>query len=228
MKTNTTNIIVTISLYLFLGFATLGCSDDFLVNEPIMQNVQTTYYSNDDQMFNALMATYDIMQWQCGGPMSNPIPFSEIRSDNARTGGGSEGDQPDMQKIEDYTNESVNSYSDAIFKRDYKCIYRANLVINAEYDSDITKVYKAEALFLRAWNYFDLLRTYGPCPITLDAVHPSDYKSSRSTRLEMNQQIEKDLLAAIPLLPKSYPDAMVGRIMMIQLYLIKLQNYLKQ
>ena len=75
-------------------------------------------------------------------------------------------------------------------------------MINAEFDSDLTKLYKAEALFLRAWFHFDLLRTYGPCPINLETTYPADYHFMRESRENVNKQIEADLLAAIPYLKR--------------------------
>lgn len=197
---------------LCLGGAAVSCSDSFLESDPILSDTAETFYSDDAQMFNALIAAYDVLQWQSGAPLGNPVPFGEIRSDNCRTGGGGPGDQPDMQDIEEFKNDNVCSVADGIWKRDYTAIYRANLVINAEYTSDMAEVYKAEALVLRAWHHFDLLRTYGPCVISLETVYPTGAEFTRSTREEVNKQIESDLLAAIPHLIKKHEDAYVGRI----------------
>ena len=189
-----------------------GCSDSFLESTPVMSETESSFYKNDDQLFRALVACYDVLQYSADAPLSPNIPFGEIRSDNARTGGGSDSDQPDMQDIESFTNTSVNTISDAAWKYKYKRIYRCNLVINSQYDSEEAKIYKAEAKFLRAWYHFDLMRYYGPCFISTESSYPDDFKFKRDTRENVNKQIEKDLLEAIPLLKETFPDNMKGRI----------------
>lgn len=195
-----------------LAMVSTSCSDSFLESDPIMQETEATFYNTDDQMFKALMGAYDVLQLRGGQPLSAQIAFGEVRSDNARTGGGGNTDQPDLQKIEAFTNTEVNTISDAIWKRLYQGIYRANLVINAKFDSEATKIYKAEAKFLRAWYHFDLLRTYGPCVISLETVYPDGHTFERSTRAEVNAQITKDLEEAIPVLLPEHSDQMKGRI----------------
>ena len=185
--------------YIFI-FAILilavSCSDSFLENEPVNESTEDTFYKTDSQMFSALMAAYDPLQW--GDLTGSFVPFSEIRSDNMKTGGGGEGDNIDLQTVENYTNNSVNTASDRNWEKNYTGIYRTNLVINATYDSDKTKVYKAEALFLRAWYYFDLLRTYGPCPVVTETVFPEDEAFVRDDRATVNERIITDLEDAIP------------------------------
>lgn len=201
--------IKTGALIVFVSFL-CSCSDDFITNSPIMGENEDTFYKNDVQMFAGLMAAYDVLQWTEGS--NHFIPFSEIRSDNARSGGGGQGDYQEYQEMEDFTNGDDNSLSINLWKNAYSGIYRSNLIINNEYDSEEAKIYKAEAKFLRAWFHFDLLRTFGPCFISLETEFPLDHKFYRNTREEINIQIEKDLSEAIPLLEKSHPADMVGRI----------------
>ena len=82
-----------------------SCSDSFLDNDPENKSTEDKFYQTDAQMFAALIAAYDPLQW--GGIGGSCVPFSEIRSDNMKTGGGGEGDQPDVQALEAYTNNSV-------------------------------------------------------------------------------------------------------------------------
>jgi len=187
-----------------------ACSDEFLTNSPIMGSTEEGYYQSDEQMFNALMAVYNAIQ--IDNALAHYVPFGEIRSDNAKTGGGNANDQADMQRLEDFTNTDVNYVSAGLWSRSYTGIYRANLLINAEYDSELARLYKAEAKVLRAWFHFDLLRTYGPCFISLETNYPDNFEFIRDTRENVNKQIEKDLLEAIPLLVTKHPDEMVGRL----------------
>lgn len=201
-------ITYLLSMALLLMLA--ACSESFLENDPVNSITEDQFYKTDDQMFAALMAAYDPLQW--GGLPGSFVPFGEIRSDNAKTGGGGEADQPDMQAVEAFTNNAVNQASDKIWSKNYAGIYRSNLVINSAYESDATKVYKAEAKVLRAWYHFDLLRTFGPCPVITETVFPEEMEFVRDTREKVNEQIISDLKAAIPDLIDKHDDANLGRI----------------
>jgi len=187
-----------------------SCSESFLENDPVNSITEDKFYKTDAQMFAALMGAYDPLQW--GGLAGSFVPFGEIRSDNAKTGGGGEADQPDVQALESFTNNSVSEASDKIWSKNYAGIYRANLVINSEYESDNAQLYKAEAKVLRAWYHFDLLRTFGPCPVITETLFPENQEFTRDDRAAVNLQIITDLKDAIPLLEKKHDDANVGRI----------------
>lgn len=206
MKKNYINIVTSI----FVASLLFSCSDDFITNSPINGENEDTFYKDDVQMFAGLMAAYDVLQWTEGS--NHFIPFSEIRSDNARSGGGGQGDYMEYQQMEAFTNADDNALSMNLWKNAYAGIYRSNLIINNEYESDEATIYKAEAKFLRAWYHFDLLRTFGPCYIGLETAYPMDYKFVRNTREEVNLQIENDLEEAIPILLESHSDDMIGRI----------------
>lgn len=190
---------------------TCSCSD-FLESQPISSESEDSFYKNDNQMYKALIGAYDVLGWTSHYQFSNIVPFGEIRSDNANAGGGTPRDNVYIQDMEIFKNTNHCDIARYFWKKDYAGIYRANLVINAEYDSEVTKVYKAEALFLRAWFHFDLLRHYGPCPINLETIYPAGYQFRRESREKVNKQIEADLLAAIPYLKDKHEDSMVGRI----------------
>ncbi len=190
-----------------------GCSDEFLNNTPIIGTAQDDFYQTDEQAFNALTGVYNTFNFDPDLDVTaHFILLGEIRSDNAKTGIGTDTEKLHMQQMEDFTNISVSVVSEGIWKINYRGIYRANLLINSEYDSELAKVYKAESKFLRAWFYFDLLRTYGPCVLSLETVYPADYVFTRASRLAINEQIEKDLLEAIPILEEKHSDDMTGRV----------------
>ncbi len=195
-----------------LSSLTLACSSEFLESTPIMSNVESQFYSNDQEMFQGLVACYDPLQWSGWAMCGVTVPFGEIVSDNANCGGGSESDQPDMQAMEDFENTADCTISYALWMYKYKGLYRCNKLINQEYTSDLAEVYKAEAKFLRAWYHFDLMRHFGPCVVSTIADYPNEYEFVRSTREEVNAQIEQDLLDAIPLLEDTFGSDMTGRI----------------
>lgn len=83
----------------------------------------------------------------------------------------------------------------------YLMVSRANKAIEALHASDAfadnKKVQQAygEALFLRSWAYYHLVRMYGPCPLRLTYIQPNDCR--RSSVKEVCEQIVADLDEAI-------------------------------
>ncbi|UOR03586.1 RagB/SusD family nutrient uptake outer membrane protein [Hymenobacter aerilatus] len=77
---------------------------------------------------------------------------------------------------------------------------------------------KGEAMFFRAWRYFDLVRVYGGVPLVLtplDGVGEEAREAAklpRNTTTETYNQIITDLDSAIAYLPGKWPSASWGRI----------------
>lgn len=77
---------------------------------------------------------------------------------------------------------------------------------------------KAQALFFRAWRYFDLVRIYGGVPLVLtpqNAVGPEAKEATfvpRNSTTETYRQIAADLDSAMRYLPHTWPAAEWGRI----------------
>ena len=96
----------------------------------------------------------------------------------------------------------------------WRTIYFANTLINGLKSSPapptMVKTADAEARFLRAMSYFNLVRTHGNVPIILDGQLPTG-EEVRATVLQNYQQIESDLLIAEAALPKPGTTSNVGR-----------------
>ena len=81
----------------------------------------------------------------------------------------------DSWQIQNYpTNPKLVNF----FKYAYIAINRANIIIDqapgAQIDMDIKNRYLGEAYFLRAWNYFNLVRYFGLVPIHTTNVSTLD------------------------------------------------------
>src|SRR5690606_26036783 len=97
----------------------------------------------------------------------------------------------------------------------YRMIARANLVIDratvweptADVEKNNKKQYIAEAKFLRAYAYFNLVNLYGRVPLrlTFNVGLDDDSYSPRASVEEVWAAIEKDLIESQPDLPLSYP-----------------------
>ncbi|MDN4166693.1 RagB/SusD family nutrient uptake outer membrane protein [Cytophagales bacterium LB-30] len=204
-----------ITLFLGLLFISVGCDDKFLEITPKAKYFADNFFASEDQVFQGLVAAYDPLQWSfVDGRWTSTVMLGEIWSDNANAGGDNTNfDQPGWQQIDDLTADPLVGEVLSFWKRGYFGINKANLVINkTELDTELTRQYIAEAKFLRAIYYFDLVRIYGPVPVILEELDPADKNVSRNTLSEVYGQIVKDLREAIPLLPLSYPDAFKGRI----------------
>lgn len=143
--------------------------------------------------------------------------FQSIRSDDAQKG-STPGDLADGGQIMDnfqYTkdhwlmNQNWNGH--------YNFIYACNDVIHEVDSLSLTDpgslLNKAEASFMRAFAYFDLVRDYGEVPIIDYKVYTvSDVIKAKSTVPEVYAFIENDLNFALQYLPMTWNNtAYIGR-----------------
>lgn len=81
----------------------------------------------------------------------------------------------DTWKIENFpTNPSLMNF----FKYAYIAVNRSNIILDkiplAAFDQELKNQYLGEAYFLRAWNYFNLVRNFGLVPIHKTSVQSLD------------------------------------------------------
>ena len=100
-------------------------------------------------------------------------------------------DEPgDIHMLQQWTVNSETELTMYYFKYCYIGINRANTVIRRVEDSGLNETVKnrvvGEALFLRAWNYFNLVRAYGRVPLYTEPI-----ASLGQTTPEMAASIEK-------------------------------------
>ena len=95
---------------------------------------------------------------------------------------------------------------------------RINFYLDREADIDFTgeeglrDQFRGEALFLRAFYYFHLVRLFGEVPIYTDAIATvGEAQRPRSPVPEVYEQVKSDLRQAIDLLPESYDDDGLGQ-----------------
>ena len=95
---------------------------------------------------------------------------------------------------------------------------RINLYLETEPDIDFTGEeglqgqFRGEALFMRAFYYFNLVRLFGEVPIYTEATRTvGEAQKARSPVPDVYEQIKSDLRQAIDLLPESYNDSGLGQ-----------------
>lgn len=199
---------------LALALTTISC-DSMLEVEPQDKYLSNSYMISEEQVFSVLIAAYDPLQWSyVDGRWVSVVMLGEIWSDNANAGGDqTNGDQPGWQEIDDLKVATTSPDVQALWKKYYFGINKANQVLNnAKITSPVVEQYKAEAKFLRAFYHFELFRTFGPIPVITSEPAPDDRSFTRKTMTEVFGQITTDLEEAIPLLPVAYSEAFAGRI----------------
>ncbi|KAA2240033.1 RagB/SusD family nutrient uptake outer membrane protein [Chitinophaga agrisoli] len=178
----------------------LSCSKSFLDREPIDRKVDETFYKTPQDALEALTAAYDELQY---GDYDNIQLVSEIASDDC-FGGGGESDIPwkRWDRFENDNNTNLNNWT-----KYYTGIYRANIVIakmdgvNWGADTTLKTRYLAEAHFLRAYYYFDLVRMFGNVPLVTAPLSPGQYNVPQAKPEEVYQLIANDLKFAADKLP---------------------------
>ncbi|MEZ4883809.1 MAG: RagB/SusD family nutrient uptake outer membrane protein [Chitinophagales bacterium] len=189
---------------------TMISCEDFLDREPLDQLTTDNFYKTAADADKALLATYSPMQdqeWNSKGWM-----ITEIPSDNTQAGGT----DPDFTPIDNFTVVADNLPVANYWSIRYRQITLANTVITKVNEMDLTQASKnpllAEAMFLRAVAYFDLVRIYGGVPlITAPPVFGADLLYPRAKVAEVYALISADLEFAAEYLPITWGGINLGR-----------------
>lgn len=196
--------------------SSLSCKKSFLELSPQNTRLEENFYKTEKDMFEALVATYDVLQW---GGYKGYIPetmLCDAASDDTHAGGANAADQPSWVALDNFTLTPSLGPQLNIWGRYYAGIYRANIFLEkidgAETSETFYKRTVAEVKFLRAYYYFMLERWFGNIPLILKTLSPAEYNYPQSKPTEIFAQIEKDLNEAIPDLPEMVSGAEAGRI----------------
>lgn len=193
---------------------TVSCQDSFLDLQPVSSAASGNFYKTAADMKVALNAAYASLQ--SGGISINKYVFGEISSDN--TSPVASGSVTDQDEFDRFYIRTTNPFISGRWNDGYNAISRANTVLEkivaVEMSEELKKRYIAEAKFLRAFVYFELVRTFGDVPLVVKSLTSSldeAYEYGRSPAAEVYGQIEKDLTEAEADLPVSYTGADIGR-----------------
>jgi hypothetical protein len=144
-------------------------------------------------------------------PQNQNAPFqliSEVLADHCFTGGASVTDlQSSIGNIDRGTMTTNDKAASALWYKYYQGIYKCNILLEKLPGATFTTPgaqnrFAAEAKFLRAYYYFDLIRLYGNVPLILTSLSTSEYNQKQSAPALVYTQIAKDLTDAITVLPR--------------------------
>jgi len=196
----------------------LACSKGFLDKTPKGYYAAETYYKTPAQVFSGLIAAYNPLGWEANGSFCDKLGALNSASDECFTGGGGPTDMSTWQAWNAYTLSAANGPQGDLWSRNYTGIARANIILAhlsnvPGLSAALQSRYTSEALFLRAYYHFELVRLFknivlSTSPINTDSL----YLVIQSTPQQVYKQIEADLNAAIPNLPAKVVSAENGRV----------------
>ncbi|HEX8350826.1 MAG TPA: RagB/SusD family nutrient uptake outer membrane protein [Hymenobacter sp.] len=223
MKTKTFSNARMLAFAALLGLAS-GC-ESFLDKDPLGTVTQLNLFNDATNATQAVNAVYEVAGWDQGRKfgvaegvsVSFDWMFGDILSDDAEKG-SSDSDFPAITELKTWATPNTNAIISSWWVNNFTGIARANTVINnidaGTIDAPLKVRLKGEALFLRAFFYFNLVKVFGGMPLFEKAVLPTEAANvKRSTIAETYAFIEKDLRAAAEALPEkgTYGAADAGR-----------------
>lgn len=197
------------------GLSLTGCND-FLDRSPLGQ-----FTENDapnalvgGKMFNVyyLMRNYNIT---AGIPA---FMVHMVRSEDSEKGSDAGDGAAEAAMWDDFQYSADNGSLKAYWNQNYTVIYQCNDILddiaNSEHRDDTEAIQtKGEALFFRAYCYFNLVRAWGEVPlVTGKVVEASDANVPKSPASSLYAQIDSDLTEAARCLPDSWGSDYTGRI----------------
>ncbi|MEO9869431.1 RagB/SusD family nutrient uptake outer membrane protein [Ekhidna sp.] len=170
--------------------------EDIVDIEPQFAQDAESYFQTEQDYENALIGAYDMI-----GQSFLSLWLGEIASDNSIAGGESPNDTRSLHEIDEMVHTPE---SELELRRHLRFMYsgitRTNFIfefkdnLNFERKDELL----AEASFLRAYYYFQLVKVFGDVPLVVDRRLSIDEATSlaRTPKEEVYAQIETDLIAA--------------------------------
>jgi hypothetical protein len=208
-----TRLFITACL---LMIGVVSCDEEKL--NPVNPNELSveTFFVSGPQLVAGVNAAYSALQG-LDLYIREYFFFHDMLSDDVESGGGQlEGHR---NQIVTGAIEPANPLIISNWRGWYRVIHRANIVIDnadnvtEEITEDLRSRVVGEALFLRAWAYFELASIWGDVPLMTTMATSIESASPRAPQEEVFQQVISDLTEAINRLPgkNAYGGSDIGR-----------------
>ncbi len=202
----------------FILAALNGCSDDFLDEAP-KEVAEELFYNTAEEVEAAVNAIYSPIRYE----YAEQIAVLDAHTD----WGYGRGSRANYNDFQGFNSGNIN-VAGSRWNAFYQSIRNANLVIrNAPNGNAITPaeidLLVSEAKFMRALNYFILVRNWGGIPLRTDTnLESIDVPKSGAT--EVYDLIIADLVEAaakLPTQPRNYgrPTSLAAKTMLSEVYL---------
>lgn len=176
-----------------------ACSKKFTDLSPMSDIATSNFYKTADDFKNAVNGAYGSLQFN--GVFGQIYVIGDITTDD--TYPVVSGSVTDQDQFDKFYLITTNPYITNAWNDSYKGISRCNAILGridaVDFNADLKKQYVAEAKFIRALIYFNLVRIFGDVPLVLTEITNPDqgYDFGRNPKAEVYAQIEKDLGEAV-------------------------------
>lgn len=178
-----------------------GCTD-FLDSAPVTLSVESDFYKTEKDAYLALIGCYDGVQsmWSDGFA----VPVASIIMSDECFGGTGTGDGRGYPMVDEFkpdlSRTDVNLYN-MNWVLYYKAIYRCNMLLKfIDRINWVTPGYKeqveAEAKYLRAFIYFEMVKLWGHIPLVTTPLAVKDCNVPQSDPADVYTLIANDLVFA--------------------------------
>ncbi len=195
-----------ILLISFLLFGFIGCSDEFLEQDPIATTSEVSFYTSFERLDYTATAAYAMMVTM--EVDKDYVLVYQVAQDDFEAGGSSNTDFPACQHVDRLTHTPNET---DIWSRPYGYWYKGIRLANSflervedvvaedeSVDMDVVNQRIAEMKYMRAFYHFLLVSSFGGVPIADQTVDPDAYDLPRDNIADVLHFIQDDLLAAIP------------------------------
>lgn len=196
---------ISVLILLLLG----SCSQDFLVETNPNAIATAEYYKTENDVLLGLNGVYNALR-DNSGIAENSGLYSEERSDNTgRNDNQSNAGEP--FQFNAFALLPSNSYLQTHWTSLYQIITRANYVLSGSETvtfakTDTKSQYQAEAKFIRALVYFQLVRKWGDVPLVIKPLTTTDEVSANTFR-EKKEKVYAQIVADLTdVVNSSLPD----------------------
>lgn len=218
---------------LLVVFTMTSC-EDYLSPEPTSAISSETFYQTQEDFDLAIQNMYDAIaglnSTSSNDNHSIQVEFylTEMRSDNTRT----KAQEGEAAQFEFYTIEATNGIVDDYYRSFYDVIFRANSILANLGALSNPAAYEAEAKFVRAYAYFNLVRLYGDVPLVDRVIEIPDtgVQFTRVPTASVYDLIQADLTTAINGLDNSYKtrgSKAAAQALLAKVYLTLGTNYVE-
>ena len=181
----------------YIGAAVLllgGLSSCTLDTVNYTEKDQTNFPQTTNDQAQALAAIYQNLNVVNANPQMSWYYVAQLASDDA-LGGGGENDI--LMQAEDLLSVSATNMTEQFWKDRYEGIMRANTLLDAMGENGDPQT-RGEALFLRAYYYYELSSMYGNIPLTTTS---QKVEPVQATAAQIWGQILQDLYTAATTMP---------------------------
>lgn len=200
-------------MLLFVALLLNACGEGFFDLEPGSSVPTDKVYKTAEDFNVAVIGCYSKLQTQ----VSYFTECCEYRSDNLSLSAPTAGTQ-DRYDIDHFADKASNGILQDAWANFNNGVYRCNLVLDridaANFDANLKKQYKGEALFIRALTYFNMYRLWGGIPMADKVVTVGEaLQIGRSSEQQVLDFLSRDLNQIINenMLPSTYTDTDKGR-----------------